>query len=74
MFRHLELSDESREEKLFKREALMRERVCKIYNKKRGDFQSADEFNDYLEDIEDLSKTPYPIILRSSHSSWCARV
>lgn len=53
------------EEYQFKNDVHFREKLLKVYailnsyqnryNKKRTDFENADEYNDYLEEIEDKS-------------------
>lgn len=41
----------------WKRENNIRRKVMDAFNKTREDFPNADEFNKYLEDREDMSKT-----------------
>ncbi|KAF0693611.1 Aste57867_15476 [Aphanomyces stellatus] len=49
-----QLQDKTKEEQDFNKDMTIRKKVLKIYNKTGEDFNSLDEFNGYLEDVEDL--------------------
>ena len=43
---------------MVEREVDVRRRIAKSYNKRREDFKSLRAYNDYLEDVEEISTPP----------------
>ncbi|RHY29426.1 hypothetical protein DYB32_005146 [Aphanomyces invadans] len=53
-----QLQDKTKEEQDFNKDVTIRKKVLKTYNKTGEDFNSLDEYNAYLEDVEALSTLP----------------
>jgi CDK-activating kinase assembly factor MAT1 len=55
MLRKAKFRKQTFEDTLVEREVDVRRRITKLFNKRREDFKTLRAYNDYLEEVEDIS-------------------